>query len=182
MSDETSPQDVLSYESPRWVTMPAVEIGVLALRLMGVWQAVGVIASLAYLPAVLWQQSNSPLGSMGSVALYFGWNVAIVATLLGGARPIARIVFGRQDVAARELGLAAWGTLIVAGVGLFIAGSAVDDLLRIVQVRGVAIATLSRADQLSFVPPLVTIAIGLTMFLKPSLIAGPWLRRVTRER
>ena len=175
MSDEPTP---LTYESPRWIALPAADLGALTLRFLALKMALDAIEQV---PATL-SLLLAPSPDVGSsrwiaYAIYVAWHLGVAIALVAFARPIAGVVFGSRNAAIADLGPASWMTLVVAGAGVTLAIFAAGDLITLVARAGFSLAFVQPHVVDIVLAPLLRIGVGLTLFFAPSLLVGPWVTR-----
>lgn len=95
---------------------------------------------------------------------------------------MAAFVCGPTRLVLSDVGAGAWMTLIVSGVGLALALFAGGDLGTLIAREGVRAifddpTHYSPAEAATLA---AKIAVGVLLFLRPTLLVLPWLRHATR--
>lgn len=172
----------IAYEQPALEVHPtALAIGIVGLKLMGVWMLVSTLTSMPAIVSFFFQMNEFSTAGILAIAC----PLVAGTTLLLAASPIARFIFGRRTDAPLPMTAGIWMTVIVAGVGLLIAVSNLTEAVR----AGVTFVQFIEANIRSAVPnqvtffelfqhvsPMLQVAIGLVLFLRPRLLVGWWMK------
>lgn len=189
-STDATDESALAYEPPRWVVTPAADIAALALRMLGVKVAVDLLVELSAYASFLATSGQPGVITWNAVAISVVARTTIAALLIFAARPLGEAIFGRRTVLTHDLGVGAWMTLIVSGVGLALALFSLDDASRAAAVTFARIQTnvarrspraIEAGELVALAAPILKTGLGVLLFFRPSLLVTPWLRGVHRE-
>jgi hypothetical protein len=178
----------IDYASP--INEPnasAVQVGIVGLKLLGLMQFVSVLQWLPYLMSLMFEGGIQLGAARWSMFLAPAISLLVGFVLIFRASTIAPRLFGGLQEIPIQASPAAWMTILVSAIGLYLIVSSlapavkgvVSFLYNVLENIGSPSPTFINGNvMIAELFPLSLVGLGLSLFLRPRWLLSWWQRKV----